>query len=398
MRLIVRIAILGVLVAGAVWVGLAIRDRLAALGATEKRAVAAGRPAPVEVAEISRGPIELRRVFSGTIEAQARVSVAPKVSGRVLRIAVDLGDAVRRGDVVAELDNDEFRHAVTRAEASLAVARAKLAEARAALEIAQRGLERVESLRKQGIATDEEHDEARAELSARSAAVEVAEAEVARADSEVATATTRLGYTRVTAEWTGGEELRYVAERMVDPGDTVAGNQSLVSIVELDPVKAVFHVTEADYGRLEVGQEGTIATTALPGEEFRGAVARIAPAFRNSSRQARVEMSIRNPDRHLKPGMFVRAELVLDRRETATIVPAAALAQRGGRPGVFVLGPAGERVSWRPVTVGIREGERVEIGGEGLEGRVVTLGHQLIDDGSAVILPGSPAGGGAESE
>ena len=87
----------------------------------------ASRPVPVEVARVQRGPIELRRTFSGELEALAEFVVAPKVSGRVERVIVNIGDTVNRGQVVAELDNDEYVQAVTQARADLAVAQRAVA-------------------------------------------------------------------------------------------------------------------------------------------------------------------------------------------------------------------------------------------------------------------------------
>ena len=117
--------------------------------------------------------------------------------------------------------------------------------------------------------------------------------------------------------------------------------------------------------------------------------------FNENSRQARVEFELPNAEGLLKPGMFVRIEAVLERVARARVVPAAALSVRGGKTGVFVVDDAGETVSWRPVETGIREGERVQLVGpasEEVTGRVVTLGQQLIDDGSAVTIPDDAVG------
>ena len=82
------------------------------------------RPVPVETAQIKRGPIALQRIFSGELHALAEFVVAPKVSGRVERVIVNIADTVKRGQVVAELDNDEYVQAVAQAQADLEVARA----------------------------------------------------------------------------------------------------------------------------------------------------------------------------------------------------------------------------------------------------------------------------------
>lgn len=346
------------------------------------------QPAPVEVAEIEHGPIELRRTFSGTLEARAKFVVAPKVSGRVERVAVDIADTVRRGQVVAELDNDEYVQAVAQAKADLEVARANRSEARSALEIANRDLVRFETLRERGVASEAQLDSAKAEQLAKQAQVEVAEAQVTRAESSLETAKIRLGYTKITADWASGDERRVVAERYVDQGETVSANTPLLLIVELDPITGVIFVTEQDYARMKPGQPVVLGTDAFPGEQFPGRIERIAPVFRQATRQARVELRADNPEQRLKPGMFIRAAVVLDRAAGATVVPEQALSTRGDRTGVFVLNEDGQTVAWREVKVGIREGGRVQVEGEGLSGRVVTLGQQLVDDGSRVTVSG----------
>ena len=158
--------------------------------------------APVEVGQVQRGPIELRRTYSGTLEARAEFVVAPKVSGRVERLTVNLADTVKRGQIVAELDNDEYVQEVAQARADLEVARANLSEAKSALEIADRDLERIQTLRGRGVASESQLDGARANHLTKQAQLEVAMAQVAKAESSLETANIRLRYTKVRASWT----------------------------------------------------------------------------------------------------------------------------------------------------------------------------------------------------
>ncbi len=351
------------------------------------------RPVPVETARVEHGPIQLKRTFSGELEALAEFVVAPKVGGRVERVLVNIADRVKRGQVVAELDNDEYVQAVAQARADLLVARANLSEAQSALENAKREFSRTASLLKRGIASDSEYDAARQERLAKEAQLEVAAAQVTKAESSLQTANIRLGYTHVIAGWTGGGEERVVAERYVDEGQTVAANAPLLLIDELHPIVGVVFVTERDYARLQPGQPVSLTTDAYPGETFSGRIDRIAPVFKKSTRQARIEMMIENPRQRLKPGMFIRATVVLAQVPQATIVPEQALTVRDDETGVFIVGEDGASVAWRPVAVGIREGDRVQVQGRGISGRVVTLGQQLVGDGSAVAI--SNGNGGA---
>jgi RND family efflux transporter MFP subunit len=348
-----------------------------------------GRVAGVEVAAVERRSLELERTFSGALEAESSFVVAPKVGGRIKRLAVDLADRVERGQAVAFLDDAEFAQAVKQAEAELAVAEANLAQARNALEISRRENQRIVTLRERGIASDSEYDVAEASLMEKEAQVKVAEAQVNRATAALESARIRFEYTRVTADWSEGDSERIVAERYVDEGETVSANVPLLLIVQLDPIVAVISITERDYGRLRPGQQARLTTDAFPGETFRGRIDRIAPVFRASSRQARIELTLANPEGRLKPGMFVRATITLDHVEEAIAVPEAALTKRGEVEGVFLVEAGGERVTWLPVETGMRTRGWVELLSPSFSGRVVTLGQHLIDDGAAIRIVSS---------
>ncbi len=372
-----------VVVAGLGWL---IAERFLAEQRADDAASNENRRAPVEVADIQRGPIELRRMFTGTLNAHAEFVVAPKIGGRVEDLLVDLGDTVERGQVVAQLDDAEYVQAVRLAEAELAVAEANLAEARSQLTLAERELQRLDRLRERGVSSESQLDLARADQSAKKALVEVSKAQVMRARAALETARIRLGYTRVSADWTGGSAQRLVGARYLDEGETVAANAPLLQIVELDPLTAVFFVTERDYALLQVGQRAEIRTDIWPGEVFPGEIVRIAPVFQSSTRQARVEVRVANPQRRLKPGIFARIALVLERVADAQIVPEQALVTRDGNRGLFVVTEEGAAVVWREVEVGIRQDDRVQVSGEALGNRVVVLGQQLLRDGSQIVI------------
>jgi len=374
------------LIGAAAGLGWGIFDQLQERAGLRTRGRALG-PVPIEVTKIQRGPIALQRTFSGELEALAEFVVAPKVSGRVVRVFVNIADMVKRGQVVAELDNDEYVQVVAQAQADLEVARANLTQAKRALTIANREFKRTQSLLKRGITSDSEFDVTRQDQLVKQAQLQVTVAQVAKAESSLETANIRLGYTKVTAGWTGGGEYRVVAERYVDEGQTVAANAPLLLIVELHPIVGVVFVTERDYARLRAGQLVSLTTDAYPDEQFTGRIDRIAPIFRKSTRQARIEMNIDNPQHRLKPGMFIKATVALARVPEATIVPVQALTKRDDRRGIFIVDNDGRSVAWCEVKVGIREGDRVQVEGEELSGRVVILGQQLVNDGSLITIP-----------
>ena len=381
-----KLIIVLVLMGGAASLGWAIFNRLQEQNVPPQRG-GASRRAPVEVAQIEQGPMQLRRTFSGALESPAEFVVRPKISGRIVHLGVELADTVRRGQVVAWLDDDEYVQLVAQAEAELAVAEASLSEAESALVIANRELQRVSTLRQRGVSSESQFDIAQADQLTKEAQAKVAAAQVTRAEAALASAKVWLSYTQVVANWSGGDDDRVVAERFVDAGETVAANAQLLSIVELHPITGAIFVAERDYARLRPGQPASLSTDAYPGEPFQGRINRIAPVFRQATRQARVEVVFENPDHRLKPGMFIRVTVVMDQVDEATIVPEQALTTRADRTGVFVVDDEGQSVMWREVQVGIREGNRVQVEGEGLTGRVVTLGQQLVDDGSAITIP-----------
>ncbi len=344
------------------------------------------RAIPVETSAVERGPITLRRDFTGTLEPHAQFVVAPKVSGRVENITVNISDSVTRGQVVAQLDNDEFVQALAQARADLEVARAKRIEAQSALETARRDLKRVRTLRERGVASESQLDAVLAEETARHAALEVAKSQVIRAEAAVRTAEIRLGYTRVTADWSGGGDQRVVAERHVDEGETVSANAALLRIVELAPLTGVFFVTEKNYALLHPGQAVSLTTDAFPGEIFTGRISRIAPVFQSETRQARVEVEVDNKNLKLKPGMFIRASVALAHKNEATLVPEQAVTTRDGETGLFLIDASGSAVSWRTIETGLHAEGRVEVMDSQLSGDVVVLGHQLLVDGAAVLV------------
>jgi RND family efflux transporter MFP subunit len=343
------------------------------------------RPLPVEVAEIQVGSVALRRTFSGTLEAGARLVLAPRVGGRVLALRADLGDPVAAGQVVAELDDAVYRQEAAASAAALQVARAEQVQAEARLEYAELTLERARALHPQGAISQAELDDAAADQRAAAAGVEVARAGVARAAAELEAARIALADTRLVAG--EGEGDWVVAERHLRAGETATAGQPLLTLVDLDPLVGSLFVTEQDYGGVAVGQPVTLEVDAFPGETFGGEVLRVAPAFDEGSRQARVELAVENPGGRLKPGMFARVGLVLERAQEARVVPAAALTRRGDIDGVFLLDEERMVAVWRPVTPGIREGDRVQLLEADLAGRVVTLGARQVSDGAAVVLP-----------
>lgn len=340
----------------------------------------------VEVAPIVPGVLRDVRVLSGTLEASTRFDVAAKVGGLIERMAVDLGDEVQRDQVVAEIDDAEFVQAVAQTEAELAVRKAEHAQALAELGRVQREYDRLQSLSQRGVVSDVEMNEITASLASQQAAIALAEARVRQAEAALEIARIQIGYTHVSAVWEAGPDVVTVGQRYEDAGNTVQAGDPVVAVVALDPLTATVSITERDYARVRVGQPATLRTDAIPDRDFDAEIVRIAPVFREASRQARIELKVRNPERLLKPGMFARVSIVLREEHVPTIVPLAALTRRDGENVVFLLAEDEASVRRVPVQVGIVDGERAGVEGTGLTGEVVVLGQQMLTDGSAVTV------------
>ncbi len=342
----------------------------------------------VEVAAIEKGSLRDLGSHTGTLVAKAHVTVSPKISGRLNRLLVDIGDPVRSGQLLAVLEDDEYRQQVIQAEADLRVAKANLEEARSSLTMAERNLERARALHQSGIQSDAQLDQVTAAQESQKARFHVAEAQVANREAALESARVRLAYTRISASWERGRPVRYVGERFADEGVLLPANTPILSIVELQPITAVIHVTDREYFRLKTGQTAMISGSAFPGKAFTGRIVRIAPLLQEASRQARVEIEVDNPESLLKPGMFVNAQIEFARRAGVTVVPYNALAKRGGQQGIFMVDEAGQMARFLPVRTGIMEGGRVEIlEPKDVSGRVVVLGHYLLETEGRIILP-----------
>ncbi|MGB4704074.1 MAG: efflux RND transporter periplasmic adaptor subunit [Candidatus Saccharicenans sp.] len=342
----------------------------------------------VMISPVEKGLIRDLGQFSGTLIPKSQFLVAPKISGKLKKLYVNIGDRVTRGQVVAQLDDEEYRQQVLQAEADLKVARANFEEARNALELARKDFERAQTLHQRGIYSDSQLDVARAQYQSREAAYKVAEAQVANREAALETARVRLSYTRIIATWETGSDIRYVGERFVDEGALLSVNTPIISIVELHPITAVIYATEKEYFRIQVGQPVEISSSVFPGRKFSGRVVRVAPLLKETSRQARVEIDIPNEEGLLKPGMFINAEIEFARRENATLVPFGAVVSRMDQQGVFLADLENRKAIFQPVKVGIVEGEKAEIlEPANLQGFVVTLGQHLLQDGMGIILP-----------
>jgi len=352
-------------------------------------------PVPVEAEPVRKETVRDIGFFTGTLHPCSHYVVAPKIAGRLEKLFVKIGDPVKKGQLIAVLEDDEYVQQVDQARAELEVAKANVQEGRSALDTARRELDRAKALRQKKIASESELDAARAEFTSQEAKYKVAVAQVAQKEAALRAAQVRLSYTQIRATWEETDQDRVVGERFVDEGTMLAPNTPIVSILDICSLTGVIFVIERDYSKVKVGQEALISTDAFPDRTFSGQVVRVAPLIKETSREARVEVEISNPKGVLKPGMFIRAQIEFSKQDDATVVPARALTKRGGRQGVFLVNKQDMTAQFVPLKLGIQNGERVQVIEPPLSGRVVTLGQHMLEDGSAIVLPGEKAKGEA---
>jgi len=347
----------------------------------------AGAPVAVDVAAVSRATLRDTLQFTGSLESRSRFVAAAKVAGRLERVLVRVGQPVRRGELLGEVDAEEYRQSMEQAGAEVAVARANLDSAEIGVQAAERDLERVRSLQDKQIASEAELDSSQTQLARAKVQVSVARAQLRQREVALETARLRVAQTRLLAEWDPPGGPRVVGERFAEPGTMLRSGDPVLSLLELDPLVARLRVAETVYPRLRPGLAAAVTAPVFPGRRFAGVVSEVAPFLDQGTGQAEAWVEIRNADGTLKPGMAVRVELEFGRRENVPAVPAAALVSRGEVQGVFQVEPEGPRVRFLPVRTGAAEGGLVEILEPALRGPVVILGQHLLEDGSAVILP-----------
>ena len=342
----------------------------------------------VEVASVKKASIREVASFTGSLYPISEFILAPKIAGRLEKILVNIGDKVKGGQLVAVLDDDEYRQQVSQAKAELEVARANLQERKNTMENVKREYGRTVALRKKKIASESKLDAAESEFKTQQAKLKVAIAQIAQKEAALKIAKVRLSYARIQVPENHITGYQVVGERFVDEGALLAPNTPIVSILDIKKLIAAIHVIERDYPRIQPGLEAVISTDAFPGRTFTGKVIRIAPFLKEKSREARVEVEIPNVQKLLKPGMFVRLQVQFDEHENATVVPVAALVKRNNIQGVFLVDLDEQKARFVPVTVGIVNGLLAEVLNPPLAGAVVTLGHHMLEDGASIILPG----------
>ena len=324
------------------------------------------------------------RRFSGTALAWSDYDISPKVAGRLIRLNCDIGDTVKRGQLIAKIDDTEYVQQVRQASANLDYAQAKQKEAEGLAATKRNEFERQKRLRERNATSESVYEQAESDMVSAEAALEMCKAEVKRCQALLDNAKLKLSDTEILADWNGDGEIRHIGNRYVDEGTLLSVGTPIVSIVELNRVKAYIQIIERDYPLLHEGQKAEITTDAYPDAVFEGTITHIGNTLSDKTRSAVAVITIENQDLRLRPGMFLRAKVILGIHKNALTLPLIAVIQDDDAQMVF-CSRDGKAVR-TPVRTGLTDGEHVEILSPEIRGPVVTVGNHLLKDGREIIM------------
>lgn len=317
---------------------------------------AAGESAavPVEVAAVERRSVAAYIQTNGALEAENDVRIVARTNGPVVELLTEEGRSVRKGQLMARIDPREAR------------AQAQIAEV--TLREAERAFERAKSTFEAQLISQADYDQA---LAAKESA------EATLVDRRV-----QLGYTTIEAPFDA-----VVVERLVRLADHVTVNQELFRISDFDPLLCKIQVPEKELPRLRNRQPAYLTVEAWPAERFPARVLRLSPVVDAVTGTVRVTLEVEAREK-LRPGMFASVFLEVDRRESALVIPKAALSLESLGDTVYTVN--GELAARRPVELGYQEAEIVEVLSGLAEGdRVIVVGQDGLSEGTPIrILEG----------
>ena len=325
---------------------------------------------PVSVREVGTDTVEDRIVATGTLRAERIVSLRAESAG-ILQIATSAsgrrlaeGDRVATGQAIAEITGEDVRLA------------ARTDSNRSRYQVALRDFESKKLLFAEGLISDNELQSAESGLA--DARLELDRSLFTESRSKLLTPMS--GVLLQLARDENGQPLA--------DGQLVSAGQMLAQVANTATLIADINLVGPDAARVRPGQVVRLRHHAWEDSTFAGKVIRLAPSVDPTTRTLRIEVGLDNRDGKLRPGMFIEATVVAERRPDAVVVPRAAVTERAGRKVLFVL--KGQKVELREVGLGLGDDDMVEVRG-GIEpgDRVVTKGLETLTDGARVRVSGS---------
>ena len=349
----------------------------------------------MEVMQVRRSPADSSLQLPGSLQAMTEAPILARTDGYLKRRLVDLGDRVKAGQPLAEIDAPELDHQIQQAEAAIAQAQASLEQAAASVEqakanrdLARLTADRWKLLAAQGVVSQQDNDQYQAQLVAQNANVQALEKAVLAQRSNVTAnqaALSRLedvqGYRIVKAPFDG-----VITLRNVDVGALVTtGATLLYRIAQEGALRVYVNVPQDNAGSIHVGQPAQLTFSNFPGRQFPGTVRRMANSLDPASRTMLVEIEVPSAGGALYPGLYAEVDLSSARVNPPLLIPAGALIVRDNGAQVAQVDSGGV-VHLRKVTVGRDFGDKVEIVAGVAEGAtIVTAPGDAAQDGARIV-------------
>jgi RND family efflux transporter MFP subunit len=289
----------------------------------------------------------------GTLQAAQTSQLASQIMGNIVEMRVKEGDRIRRGEVLAVLEDAQPQSAVQRATAAENAAQQEIVAADSDYQLAQATFKRYQDLYNKKSVSPQEFDEIKARQQAAAARSQLAQAGLAQAQAALTQAQTTLSYTRVRAPFDG-----VVTEKRADPGTLASPGMPLLVVEDQRRFRLEASVDEGDIRLVKLDQTVPVTLDSLPGTEFSGHVAQIVPAADPASRSFVVKIEL-PADARLRSGLFGRAHIARGQRQ-AILLPHDAVVERGQLQGIYVVGED-QIASLRYITLGKLEGQQVEV-------------------------------------
>ena len=323
-------------------------------------ATEAAGPPIVLATRLIAGDRNSRLELPATIQAFEQTTIFARTSGYIKDRYVDIGDHVRKGQLLAVIEDPQTAQSLLQAEATLAQTKAQLLQAQANAELSTVTNTRWQSLVKAGVVAQQDADQKRAQSGADLAAVTAAQANITANQANVASLTQQASFSRVVAPFDG-----IVLSRSIDRGSLISvGSQNsvqpLFTIAQSNTVRVFANVPQANTVGLHTGDTAQVAVRELAGQTFPGTITRTSSSLDPGTRTLLVEVDLKNDGRIL-PGMY--ATVRFDLPPTATppvILPANALVIRTAGPQAVVL-DANNLAHFRAVTLGRDLGSETEV-------------------------------------
>jgi len=333
-------------------------DAGAASGAQAKAGAAgatAGGAVNVEAVKVARVAMPQTITAVGSLRSDESITLRPEVAGRISAILFSEGQRVAKGATLVRLDPS--------------INEADTQQARANLKLAQSKFDRATDLAKSNFISGQAKDEAENNLRVAEAALQLAEAKLAKME--------------LKAPFAG-----IIGLRVMSLGDYVKEGADIVNLESIDPLKVDFRVPEIYLRQVQVGQVLEVTLDALPGKTYEGRVFAINPLVDANGRAIVIRALVKNPDTALRPGMFARVRLITRDQQDALVLPEQAIVPQGDEQYVFKV--VDGKAFRTKVTVGQRREGKVEIVGGVANGEVVvSAGQAKLRDGVSVTIAGN---------